>query len=93
MSGNETGYAHFLFSFGPIHVYELKPKAYDIFNASLYYWRQDGKAEYNGPFKTIMECTRHWEYTSKGELPTAAPAVVDMTNVIRVDFKAKKRIK
>lgn len=97
MSTNDVVYAELLFNFGSVYVYEVKPKIYDLFNQPVYYWRYRDTAEYYGPFKTIMECCRNWESTVRGT-PTL-PALtqvndgIDMSNVIRVDFKNKRRIK
>lgn len=91
MSTNEIVYAELLFNFGSVMVYELKPKVYDLFNQPVYYWRYKDSATYAGPFQTIMNCTRHWEATTRGE-QTLTETPIDMSNVIRVDFKNKRRI-
>lgn len=86
MSTNETAYATFLFSFGSVFIYEAKAAGTFFGQTSLYYWRYRDTGTYYGPFKSIMECTRHWEESTR---PTPQP---DMTNVIKVDFKTRKRI-
>lgn len=90
MSTNETVYAQFLFSFGSVYIYELKPRTYDLFNQPMYYWRYKDTGSYYGPFKSIMECTRHWEESTRS---TTNTDVIDISNVIRMDFKTRKRIK
>lgn len=85
MSVSDQTYAHFLFSFGTVFIYEAKEDK--LFGqTSMYYWRYRDTATYHGPFKTIMECTRDWEESTR---PVAQP---DMANVIKVDFIKKKRI-
>jgi hypothetical protein len=82
---SDSTYATFLFSFGSVFIYEAKSKG--LFGeTSLYYWRYRDTSSYRGPFKSIMECTRDWEDSTR---PVPQP---DMTKVIKVDFIKKKRI-
>ena len=76
----------FLFSISNVMIYEMKPKG--IFNARqpTYFWRVKDNMDINGPFNSIFEAIRHWERT------TMHP-IAQSTNVIKVDFRAKKRIK
>ena len=93
---NEVVYAKFLFSFGSVYIYEWTPGKFDLFGQPMYYWRYVDTAAYYGPFVSIMECTRHWEAFTRGQSNTQAINLqkeMDMSNVIRVDFKTKKRIK
>lgn len=86
---NEFKQAELLFTFGSVLVYEIKPKVYDLFNPSVYYWRYKDTPVLYGPFDSIMNCTKHWESTMHSPAPIEQP---DMTNVIKVDFKSRKRI-
>lgn len=84
---SDSTYANFLFNFGSVYVYEAKSDS--LFGkTSLYYWRYKDTASYHGPFKSIMECTRHWEESTR-----PPPVPPDMSNVIKVDFILKRRIK
>lgn len=78
-------HAEFLFSIGTIQIYELKPGPWALFKNSSYFWKYKDGVGIAGPFNSIMEATRNWESTvTKPLLPS---------NVIKVDFRTKKRIK
>lgn len=89
---SELIYAEPLFTFGSVIVYELKPNVYDIFKKPLYYWRYKDSSTHAGPFNSIMECTRDWEASTRGVPMHETAPVIDMSNVIKVDFRSRKRI-
>lgn len=84
---SDQTYATFLFSFGSVFIYEAKTSGTFFGQSSLYYWRYRDTSTYYGPFNSIMECTRHWE-DSTCPIPTPGTS-----NVIKIDFRARKRIK
>lgn len=83
---SEVNKAEFLFSIGNIMIYEMKSKGLFSSDRPTYFWKLKDNPDINGPFTSIFEATRHWEWTTMN--PPAIP-----NNVIRVDFKNKRRIK
>lgn len=76
--------AEYICNIGPIQIYEIKEKSFFISNQPMYFWKYPDKLQAFGPFPSVIEAIRNWESTTvKTQLPS---------NVIRVDFRNKKRL-
>lgn len=84
---NDIIYADLLFTMGSVMVYELKPSSFTLFSRPTYFWKYKNSPDFFGPFDSVMNATKHWEST------VVPPSSLVANNVIKVDFKAKRRIK
>jgi hypothetical protein len=82
--------ANFLYSFGPVLVYERYPNPFMPFQKIKYYWKyQDGQSIY-GPFENMAVCAKHYETCL---LTSGRVNEQIKDNLIIVDFKHKRRLK
>lgn len=80
----------FLFNLGSLMVYEAAPGYFTIFQGPVYFYKYQDQVDLIGPFESIFAATRHWENSLKDSKTMPMPI---QTNLIRVDFKNKRRIK
>lgn len=77
--------ANFLCTVGPILIYEVKPNSFGFFKNTLYFWKLAEVDGLVGPFYSVIAAMKDWEYKDQqAKFPS---------NVILVDFKAKKRVR
>ena len=94
-------YAQLIFTIGSVAIYEAKSESF-FFGRPTYFWKFLNSTDYYGPFDTLLETGMNFDQVMRGntvptEQPSSTTPVIsvqeDQTNVIRVDFKSKKRIK
>ena len=78
----------FMYSFGPVQVFETKPQGLFNFGRVQFYWILMGSKDFVGPFNSIEETISSYY---KILYPHTTVIEVDFKNVVRVDFKTKKR--
>lgn len=98
---NEIVYAHLIAQIGSVCFYECKSQKF-LFGKATYYWKYMNSADFFGPFNSLMETCQHFDHTIRtpASVPTtnlapANPVIPEphLNNLIKVDFKSKKRIK
>jgi hypothetical protein len=94
-----TTLARFLFNIDGMSVYErVNTGLLASVTPYVYYWKYDAAPanDYYGPFDSIHACTLHHEQYGKTSKilaqQAAASSQPEDSNVIYVDFKARKRI-
>lgn len=100
VSVNKIVYAQLILQIGSVCFYECKSNTF-LFGRPVYYWKFMSSSDYFGPFNTLLEAGSSVDHHVRGPTQTIATLDVqptlsvqqDTKNVIRVDFKAKKRIK
>jgi hypothetical protein len=81
--------AFFMFSIGPVLVYEKPPNNFQAFDTWTYHWKYFDQPSVYGPFPTLVECNRHFRacLLASGRISEPFP-----DNLIVVDFVNKWRI-
>lgn len=73
-----------LYLHGPIGIYKVTPKVYNVFGSTYFYWKAQDSVEWHGPFVTPTETVLDYEKTLQ---PSPKPE-----NVVEIDFVLRRRI-
>lgn len=93
-------YAELILQVGSLIFMESKSSSF-LFGKPLYYWKFRDSTIYYGPFNSLYEAGDNVDQVMRSGQPditASAPVATDVIteipmNVIKVDFKAKRRIK
>lgn len=83
--------AEFIFQVEYVAIYKVEPSIFNPFASTSYYWLyREFKAEFFGPYKSIADCIGNFENTMT--VTNQLYSTLDLSNIVFIDFKKRKRI-